>query len=335
MPIKVLLCSLLMLLPSLVLGQQEAPEEIIVSGKQPGPPLWKVINGEHVLWIFGLLSPVPKDMVWESQKVAAVIAQAQEYLAVPSVEPNLPMRLMLNPVNVVRGIRLMKRLSRNPDDATLEEVLSPDLYQRFSALKSQYFPENERIELWRPLVAGETMTGLVQRKSGLTSNADVTKEIQRLVRRNRNIKRTEIEVEQKIEGNYRTLAKRAETFMEELPPALELACFTAQLELMEQDLDGMKRRANAWAAGYVDELRSIHVPFEDTVCARIFIESAETEFRLAQSLQEQADAMWLEAVENALNTNQRTFAVLRMNDLLSDDGLFAKLRARGYEVIEP
>ncbi|MES2626261.1 MAG: TraB/GumN family protein [Pseudomonadota bacterium] len=332
-PTKVVLCSLLLLLPTIVVSQQEAPEEIIVVGKQPGPPLWKVTNGEHVLWIFGSISPIPEDMIWESQKVATVIAQSQEYLSGPSVNASPSMRLLLNPINILRAVRLAKRLSRNTDEATLEQVLPADLYQRFAALKSQYFPDEEDIELLRPIAAAGTMVGLIQQEAGLTSNGDVMKEIRKLVKRNKKIKKTEIELEQKIEGNYRSLANRAETFMDELSAELERACFASQLERMEKDLDGMKRRANAWAAGYVDELRSIHLPAEENVCERLFLES--TEAGLMLTLTQQADALWLDAAENALKTNQSTFAVLGMNDLLSDDGLFAELKTRGYEVVEP
>jgi hypothetical protein len=54
-----------------------------------------------------------------------------------------------------------------------------------------------------------------------------------------------------------------------------------------------------------------------------------------QNVQDQAYEQWLVAVDKALSTNQSTFAVLGINELLSDDGLFAQLKARGYEVVEP
>ena len=35
-------------------------EPIVVSGVQPGPGLWKVSRGGHVLWVLCVLSPVPR-----------------------------------------------------------------------------------------------------------------------------------------------------------------------------------------------------------------------------------------------------------------------------------
>ena len=47
---------------------------IVVSGEQPGPGLWKVTSGDHVLWILGTLSPLPKNMHWQPKDVEAAIA---------------------------------------------------------------------------------------------------------------------------------------------------------------------------------------------------------------------------------------------------------------------
>ena len=60
-------------------------EEIVVIGKRPGPPLWKVTNGDNVLWIFGTLHPLPKSLEWDSESVEWVISQSREYLSGLSV----------------------------------------------------------------------------------------------------------------------------------------------------------------------------------------------------------------------------------------------------------
>jgi hypothetical protein len=47
---------------------------VVVSGVQPGPGLWKVSKGDHVMWVLGTLSPLPRDMQWQAQEVEQVIA---------------------------------------------------------------------------------------------------------------------------------------------------------------------------------------------------------------------------------------------------------------------
>ena len=60
-------------------------EEITVIGRYPGPPLWKVASGEHVLWIFGELSPVPKELDWDPRNAERVIDNAAVVIGAPRV----------------------------------------------------------------------------------------------------------------------------------------------------------------------------------------------------------------------------------------------------------
>src|SRR5688572_6175215 len=69
--------------PSFAAEPPAAPrvlETVVVSGVQPGPGLWKVSRGDHVLWVLGTLQPLPKRMTWEPREVVAKIESAQEVL---------------------------------------------------------------------------------------------------------------------------------------------------------------------------------------------------------------------------------------------------------------
>lgn len=44
---------------------------------------------------------------------------------------------------------------------------------------------------------------------------------------------------------------------------------------------------------------------------------------------------WLQAARRALEANRSTFAILPMSQLFDPDGYVAKLRAEGYDVVEP
>jgi hypothetical protein len=333
------LLPLLLLAPGLAAGQTDATtaaaEEIIVTGRQPGPPMWRVSNGENVLWIFPQLATVPKDMIWESAKAATVIAEAQEVLELPSISANASPVLYMNPVNLFRGMRLAKRLSRDADGRTLEETLPPELYARFLALQARYFPnEAEEFEELRPLVAGARMIGTIQRKEGLGGDQDIMRAIQQLIRRNRGIERTEIEVEIDLEGSFGDLAQRAEDLTASLNPAVELECFESQMRRMEEDIDEMRSRANSWARGYIDAFRGIPLPGgQDDSCLALIVGSSEQDLIVESTLQLQS--LWLENAERVLQTNRTTFAILPITELLRNEGPIAKLKAKGYQVREP
>ncbi|MES2605238.1 MAG: hypothetical protein V4603_09885 [Pseudomonadota bacterium] len=186
----------------------EAPEEIIVTGRLPGPPLWKVSNGDRVMWIFPLPMWTPKNMLWDSERVARVIAESQEVLDGPKVQGGPAASVMLNPVNALRADHLSGRLQRNPDGGTLEENLPPELYARFAALHTRYFPQNGGILEMRPRNASALMMNIIHREEGLDAGGDIVNTIRRLVRRNRDIKHTEVSVRVTMADSYREWADR-------------------------------------------------------------------------------------------------------------------------------
>lgn len=313
---------------------QEQPVEITVRGRQPGPPLWRVSNGDNELWIFPMLSPVPEDMLWDDTKVATIIAQADAAIERPDTEVLLSPLTKFNPVNLVRGLRLAKRLSRNPDGGNFESALPPDVYERFMAVKAERFPRNDDIEELRPLFAGGRMMDVVREQEELVSPRDIGRRISRLLKRNKSLERIEIEVELDMKGSFRSLAARAETFVENIPPGLELACFEFQLRRVERDIDAMKYRADSWARGYIDEFLGVPLPGDDAdPCLQVATSSSEQE--LVQALQAELDQRWLDEAERALTTYRSTFAILGITELLRENGLLASLAAKGYEIHAP
>ena len=50
-------------------AEEPAPATVVVEGRRPGPGVWKVSKGDHVMWVFGLYSPLPQKMEWDSARV--------------------------------------------------------------------------------------------------------------------------------------------------------------------------------------------------------------------------------------------------------------------------
>lgn len=312
----------------------ENPEEIVVTGILPGPPLWKVMKDDHTLWIFGYLTPIPNHMQWQSDRVEKVLANAQEYIPMPKTEIDISPWVKYNPINLVRGWRLANRLQHSVDNKPLAEVLPPELYERFVALKTKYFPRNNDIEKLRPLSAGSAMVREITQKEDLKQANAILSRIDRLAARNRKLKTTDVEVAVKLEGGYGTLAERVETMVNSITPAQEFACFDTQLARMETDLEAMKSRANSWAQGYIGEFRGIRLlRGEDDPCFNLLLASSEG--ATITDLFNRQKQEWLKAAESALERNTSTFAVLQIRELIEKNGLLAQLAARGYDIKAP
>jgi hypothetical protein len=106
---------------------------VVVSGVQPGPGLWPVSKGDHVLYILGTQSPLPRDMTWRADELRQVLGEAGAVLGPPGVTIGAD-------IGFFRGLTLMPsalKAMKNPDGATLDEVLPPDIYQRWSMLRQR------------------------------------------------------------------------------------------------------------------------------------------------------------------------------------------------------
>jgi len=297
-------------------GDPTTIEEITVIGRYPGPPLWRVSSGEHVLWIFGDLTPVPKGLSWDPRNAERVLARADGVIG--------PMRIRAptyNPIKIFRALRAARRLTRNPDGMTLADVVPPDLYARYDALRRRHAPDDERGEELRPALAVLRLHGAALDDVGLTTNTGVMKTVERLM------KRSDAEDAQpRVETEASTvLAELAKVTRE-----AELNCFATVLTTLETDLAGMKERAEAWATGDVDALQRFDYPDPQGDCVEMLFSAGGL-----RDLGDELFATWLREAEHALATYDTTFAVLPMRELVAADGLLAQLAARGYTVTPP
>ncbi|QOY94216.1 TraB/GumN family protein [Massilia sp. UMI-21] len=297
-----------------------APEQIVVVGQKPGPGMWKVSKDDHVLWIFGTYSPLPIKMDWRSHEVEAVVKRSQEYLAPPIT------KLEMSYFQAALALPSLIGINKNPDDATLRDVLPAEVYARWLPLKEKYLPKNKERD--RPFLVANELFGAALKQAGLTSSIDVRKQVENMVDHGK-LKVTRSVNELKVD-NPRQLIKDFKKSQLD-----DVACFSSTLKRLETDIDAMRVRANAWAKGDIDAIRKLDFDEQES-CSSVIRNSAVLRAHPAfQGAEERRRALWLANAEAALARNASTFAVLPMKDLLDPKGLMAALAARGYTVEQP
>jgi hypothetical protein len=299
--------------------QTPETEEIIITGKISGPPLWQVKKGDHTLWIFGFLPSLPEDLEFDSSGLEEVIAGADEMLSRPDVE----MSESLGPFKLIGLYRQYRKMRGNDDGQTLEEVLSPELYARVLAAKEAYGPRGKGILKQRPLFAALALNKAARENAGFKDAGIVGDSITKLIKRYK-VPRVELVLETDLS------ARAMLDEIDSMSLAAEIACLTTALERIETDIEGAKERARAWAYGYMSELYAMEFPDPQGACMEAVLESPDLKSLFAQS-----EALWLANAERALAENRSTFALLEMQALLASDGVLAQLEAKGYEVIAP
>lgn len=331
MPI-VLMFSLLVAMP-LAAQQWPAPPStadvpvlapVTVSGVQPGPGLWKVSRGDHVLWLLGTTSALPADMQWRSDEVERIVAGSREVIRSPKVKFKLDVgffgKLFLLPS--AYGAR------KNPDGKTLDQVLPAPLYARWVKLKASYLGSDRGIERWRPIFAGMELYKKALKKNGLRGGGQVEHAVEALARQH-GVPLTDATYGLEIKDPRGAI----KAFKSAGPEDTE--CFSRTLDSVEHDLPAMAERANAWSTGDIATLRQLPDSRFRNACAEALTEAGFARQLGIGDLPARVEATWLAAARHALASDTQALAVLPMDQLLSAHGLLAALQAEGYAVQAP
>jgi uncharacterized protein YbaP (TraB family) len=292
-------------------------EEITVTGELPGPGLWVIRNGERSLYLLGTLSPLPKDLQWRSRELEQVLSRAQ--MLIPS---RGDVSADVGPLKAIGLYFRYRSLRNNPKNATLEEILNPELFEQFETLRQKYAPRERSLLDRRPvLAAGELWREAIE-DSGLSLRNQVNRRVEKLAEENDvPIVRPRLRVDD-VRATLDEVAK--------IPISAEIDCMQATLNRLESDLKEARARAEAWAVGDIAALRISAVAAQQEVCWSALLASPKM-----AALREEFDQAWMSTAVLALEGQMTTLAVVPIFEILKPNGILAQLRTRGYTIEEP
>ena len=294
-------------------------DEVLIIGEQPGPSLWKVYKDDHVLWVLGTLSPLPKKMQWRSQHAETALRNSQELLLPPTAELDAGFFSMAAMIPSLIGIQ------KSPDGSSLQDLLPAETYAQWLSLKAKYIGKDNGVEKYRPLFAGSKLIDKSIEKSGLLAEDIAWGKVEKIAKKEK-IEITRPTLLFKLNNPRAAVKKFKKSNMDDIP------CFSQILHRIEPDLTDMRARANAWAIGDVEMLSKLPVANYEATCFAAAMSSSISEEQELKEMPEKLEALWLTSAEEALTNNQSTFAILPIGEILKQDGYIAKLRDRGYRV---
>jgi uncharacterized protein YbaP (TraB family) len=307
------------------LPAEELLEEVLVTGEQPGPAMWKVRRGDHTLWIVGTLSPLPAKMTWRSQQVEGVISRSGEILG------RYESRAKIKGGNfaALRFLPAIMRLRFNANNKTLREVLPPDVYARWSAAyRRQFGRDPDPKERARPIYAADQLFDQALEKAGLSEKDIVWPKVEDLAKRHK-VRIRELKIELPVDDPKGLIKDFAA-----LSPEKEAACLIATLDRIDRELPNMRRRAQAWAVGDIATLRGLPVVNQQQTCIEAVLERPKLR-ELADQARARVDADRPGIINYLLLAHANSFTAEPLNELLKPDGLLAQLRTAGYTVEDP
>lgn len=296
---------------------------VVVTGVLPGPALWKVSKGDHVMWVLGLSSPVPQNMQWKSVEVENRIAGSQAVLTLPSMQVGVRTRFYRSHM-----MPSMRQLAVNPGQQTLQDVLSPPLYQRWLSLKAQYLGDNRGVERMRPILAGRELYEAALKRYGLVDEYGLEDIIDKTATRD-NVLRVNTSYQLGLKDPREAILSLDRTSMN------DRQCLAQLMDALEHGLAQATARANAWATGDIDTLRSILSQTQEDSCLPTLDDSQFAAALGVTDIERRVRTNWIDSAKQALDKNKQTFAVLPMHELLAPDGYLSALQADGYSVQAP
>lgn len=300
---------------------EEPIQELVVAGEQPGPGLWQVRHGDHTLWILGTVTPLPAKMQWRSKEMERRIAESQLYLSVVEVNSD---------IGFFKAVGLLPaalRARKLPQGEKLGDVLEPALYSRWRALQQRYLPRSD-LQAFRPLFAIYPLYGRALRNAGLVESGEIAATARELAKR-AGVEIRAPAVTMRVEDPRGLLREYAES-----PPGVEFSCFERMASRIERDLPLLQQRAEAWAKGDVPALRRLMTQLRPNECLNFLAALPRIATTFDATLQKTRQE-WLLAAEGALLRYRSSFATLPLDEMLREDGYLARLKARGYEIVEP
>ena len=301
---------------------------VVVSGAHPGPGLWRASKDGHVLYILGTQSPLPRDMQWDAREVREVLAQAGAVLNPPNVSISAD-------VGFFRGLSLAPsalKAMKNPDGETLGEVLPADVYARWSGLKQRYLGTDRGVEKKRPLIAIYELYKEALKRNRLREGGIVGPVVAQALKE-RGMKATTTSIQLKIDDPREAIADFRK---EEFKPQ-DLQCFVDTLGIIEHGLPQAAARANAWAVGDLEALRSMPIGRPQVeACLSAWTQTETARKRGLTGIEARVLGAWLAAVDKAVAEHPISFATLPIDALINGQGGYLEaLAGRGYVIQAP
>lgn len=284
-------------------AEQDQSEEIVVTARRSGAPMWEVRSDGATVLLVGEISDIPKETPWRPLRLEAATAGAQYVI--------LGTRAKISPGDIFRLLLRGQKLKRLPNGRSVADYLSPAQMRRLRAIERRTGGGYEGQSLL--VTAFDLLTKELAFNKNTTDVA--TDVVRRAARRSR--------IPTQPVGTV-----RGEDLLDSLfgaAPQTHVACLDAAMNAYDDGREGVLRRGRDWTEFNVPGVMAS--PLE-TSLGRCW---PWTDGQFADLLRQQ----WSQAVQDALARPGVTMAVVPLRVLAERGGVLDRLDARGLPINGP
>lgn len=280
----------------------EAVEEIVVTARRSGIPVWRVTAPTGTVILVGAIEEVSHGTSWDPSSLTTALQQADQIIF-PQEED-----FGASPFAMIGFVFKFLRMAKLPRGQTLREMMPPRDFQRLVALRDRGVLK-ENFERTHPLHLALELHNIIDGKKGYGLNAHdyVKRAVKKYKLKQARIPRRNIK--QPINALFKS------------KPEAHIACLSASVSLLEAGPQAIVARSQAWATRRVPEVVT-------SLPTKVFAQCSLNEY-VANAPD------WRATVHHALSERKTTVAVLDLTSLARRGGLLDELSAAGYAVQGP
>lgn len=304
-PVFGLILALLTALPAAPLAQEPttAVDEVIVTARRSGAPMWEITRGDSTLLLVGELMGAPDDLDWRPDALEAATMQARRVMTAPVGR--------VSGGDILRLIWRIRTIGSLPEGVSHADYLGADDFARLEAVMA-----SERSPAWRRASPVMLSFDLLKDRAGYRRGDRLAGDAVRRAARKARIPSQSIGF---VRGDEMIDSLIAQ------PPAAYAPCVRAAIAAAEVGPDGFRARAEAWRRWRVAEVTASPLdralfqcwPYGDP------------------AIGPQLNGLWVEAIDGALNETGVTLAVAPLRLLAEPGGVLDRLEADGFQIDGP
>lgn len=280
---------------------EDRVEDIVVTARRAGAPMWTVERGDSTVILVGAISGVPRDFVWRPEALEEATRRSQRIL--------YPTEGRASVSDIFRLMWRIRTIARLPEGTTSADYLSPELQARLEAVMAG---EGDG---WRTKSFVGLSFDLLEKAGRERRTSGAVDAVRKAAR------------EARVPGEPIGIV-RGDELVEGLisdPPGQYVNCIAAAVTAAEEGPAGAQARLEAWRSLRVPEVLATGLDYAYDQCWP----SGDPE--IAPLVREQ----WRTATQTALTQPGVTMGVASLRILAEPGGVLDQLEAEGLDVRGP
>ncbi len=316
-PLRVLLAAVFVAMPCAAFAQSSPPpvtdwstniETVVVTAERPGPALWHISANGSDVWILGSVSPLPRDLVWNTKQIEQIVDGAD----IVWLPPELTAGIFEVSWFLLTDVGSLKQ----PGDQTLEASLPPDLRDRFVAARTRLKKDADDYSDELPAIAALDLEGAFHKGTALDGD-DVGERVQKIARAK------DVPAKPFVRFEAMPIIKA----IPKLSAEAERICLADALDDVDAQTLHADAAARAWAVG---DLAGVKANYSETKLYDCF-----DQINSFAADREHITLDALAAIDGALAKAGKSLIVIGMGPLLRKNGVLDRLQERGIVVSGP